>query len=829
MSFQAGSRISPGTPRRIFFSLLLGALLIVWSAYFLNERLIRKRAEQAQREQAQAYALVLEEQLSRTLDSIATTLKSAPMLRAYAGHPFSAEALKDLVFDIGAIRSISLIDREGRVLASSSVDNVGAKLPSAALPAPGGPSANSLSLGAVWPYRDLQGLAVAGAPDGSTLWLAVARPSGDERGERWVLAINPEFFQNFWARLHKDNAVSIDVFDYRGRFVLGSQRANADTARIGTAIARALVSAERGLFDFGGDLSPVIAYRASGNHPLIVAAVVDRERLLAMHANDRRLALFFAVAASLAGALVLVLIYRGYSRYEAASSAAENQARALAAHVILCQMGPDGVILDVNDAFLEVSGYAREELLGTRHTLLADGAQPPALRDELWREIGAGRIWKGTLRNTNKAGEGYWTRTTIVPSTNTWGRVEGFAALSSDLTEVTKLDERLRQEQHLREELVRVGNEQRSTEERLREAQKLEAIGQLTGGLAHDFNNLLGIVLGNLDLVEESLPDPAPAVRRRIDTARSAVLRGVEVTRALLAVARRQPLEIAGYELNALVEEMLPLLRSSVGSSVEVRLQLAPGALAVRMDAAGLNNVVLNLSINARDALLRVSGERTLTLRTRRESVVDAPGETLAPGEYALLEVSDTGAGMSEGVRAQAFEPFFTTKERGKGTGLGLSMAYGFAEQLGGTVRIDSTEGVGTTVQVYLPLEAGQAAAGRTHQAVLLVDDDPTQCELARLWLESLGNAVATAHSAEAALEQLATRRFDVLFSDVLMPGGMDGVALAREARRRQPGLRVILATAHPDIVPGASELPFQILAKPYRKNELARVMVARG
>lgn len=829
MSFQAGSRISPGTPRWIFCGLLLGALLIVWSTYFLNEHLIRKHAEQAQRELAQANALVLEEQLSRTLDAIATTLKSAPALRAYAGRRFSAKELEDLVFDIGAIRSISLIDGAGRVLASSSEANMGAQLPRAALPAPGGPSANSLSLGAVWPYRDLQGLAAAGAPDGSALWLALAPPSGDGRGERWAVAINPEFFQNFWARLHEDSALSIGVFDYSGRFVFGSQRGGADTARIGTAIARALEGAERGLFDFGGDLSPVVAYRASGNHPLIVAAVLDRERMLAMHDNDRRLALLAAVAASLAAALVLGLVYRGYLRYEAANSTAENQARALAAHVMLCQMRPDGVIFDVNDAFLQVSGYAREELLGTRYELLAGGSQPPAHEDEVWREIGAGRIWKGTLRNTNKAGEHYWTRTTIVPFTNTWGRVERLAALSSDLTEVTRLDERLRQERHLREELVRVGNEQRSTEVRLREAQKLEAIGQLTGGLAHDFNNLLGIVLGNLDVLEEALPDPGPAVLRRIDTARSAALRGAEVTRALLAVARRQPLEIASYDLNALVEEMSPLVRSAVGSAVEVRLQLAPGALAVRMDAAGLSNLVLNLSINARDALLGVSGERTLTLRTRRETVADAPGETLTPGEYALLELSDTGRGMSEGVRAQAFEPFFTTKERGKGTGLGLSMAYGFAEQLGGTVRIDSTEGAGTTVQVYLPFEADQAAAGRGRQAVLVVDDDPTQCELARLWLESLGNAVATAHSAEAALEQLATRRFDILFSDVVMPGGMDGVALAREAMRRQPGLRALLATAHPNGAPGSGELPFQILAKPYRKNELARAIIALG
>ena len=762
------------------FGLLLGVLLIVWSAYFHNEHLVRENSEQRMRVLAQTNAMLLEEQLSRTLDSIATALKSAPALRAYAGSSFSTKELQDLVLNIAAIRSISLIDRAGRVLASSTEANVGVQLPSAALPAPGGPSAPSLSLGAVWPYRDLQSLAAGSAPDGSALWLAVAPPTGGGRNERWVVAINPEFFQNFWSRMGEGGALSIGVFDYRGRFVLGSQPGDADTSRIGAAIARALGSAERGLFDFDGDLSPVVAYRASGNHPVIVAIVVDREHLTAMRDNERRLALLFAVAASLAAALVLGLLYRGYIRYETASNAAENRARALEAHVMLCQMGPDGVILDINDAFLEVSGYAREELVGTRNILLAEGTQSPALRDELWREIGAGRTWRGTLRGTSKAGQQYWTRTTIVPFTDPWGRIEHLAAMSTDLTEVTRLDARLQEERRLREELIRVGNEQRSTEMRLREAQKLEAIGQLTGGLAHDFNNLLGIVLGNLDVLEETLPDPAPAVRRRIDTARNAALRGAEVTRALLAVARRQPLQIASHDLNALVKEALPLVRTSVGSSVEVRLQLAPGELLVRIDAAGLSNLLLNLSINARDAMLEVSGERTLTLRTRRESVVDAPGETLTPGEYALLEVIDIGAGMSERTRAQAFEPFFTTKDRGKGTGLGLSMAYGFAEQLGGTARIYSIESTGTTVQVYLPIEVGQAAVVRAHQAVLVVDEDPTQCEFIRLWLESLGYSVATAHSAEAALEQLATRRFDVLFSDEVIRGGMDVVALAQ-------------------------------------------------
>jgi PAS domain S-box-containing protein len=387
----------------------------------------------------------------------------------------------------------------------------------------------------------------------------------------------------------------------------------------------------------------------------------------------------------------------------------------------------------------------------------------------------------------------------------------------------------------------------RNAEEQLREVQKLEAIGQLTGSLAHDFNNLLGIVVGNLDEIGEDLPT-AGRVRQQHKAALDAALRGADVTRSLLAVARRQPLEVQTYDLNALVVEMLPLLNASAGSAVKVLSQFAPGSMMARLDAGGLSNVVLNLAINARDAMQDTAGERVLTLRTRREHIAPGAGaQALAPGWYAVLEVCDNGHGMSPSVREQAFEPFFTTKERGKGTGLGLAMVYGYATQLGGTAQIDSAEGAGTTVRVYLPMEPQQVqleeaveetgpetvwgdstlASIEGKACVLVVDDEAELCTLACDWLASLGYEAVGVHSPEAALQRLATGSFDILFTDVVMPSQIDGVELARQAKRRQPALQVLLTSGYAQTLFSDPDLPGKVLSKPYRRKDLERAMAA--
>ena len=384
--------------------------------------------------------------------------------------------------------------------------------------------------------------------------------------------------------------------------------------------------------------------------------------------------------------------------------------------------------------------------------------------------------------------------------------------------------------------------------EQLRESQKLEAIGQLTGGLAHDFNNLLGIVVGNLDEIDERLPKNDTQLRQRLRIALDAAMRGAEVTRSLLAVARRQPMAPGTHDLNALLAEILPLARSSAGSAVTVHSDFAGGELLARVDKAGLSNVLLNLVINARDAMKDIPGHHEITLRTRKTHFARGSDETLTPGWYAVLEVTDNGAGMNEQVRAQAFQPFFTTKELGHGTGLGLAMVYGYVTQLGGTARIKSEESRGTTVQLYLPTytQAQGTIAVRSQTAtpavspalappqlkapggrrVLVVDDEQALCDLACDWLASLGYQPTGVYSAQAALERLAAGPFDILFTDIVMPGNMDGVALVREALLRHTHLRVVLTSGYAKGLDDINKLPARLVNKPYRKSDLARVFL---
>lgn len=260
---------------------------------------------------------------------------------------------------------------------------------------------------------------------------------------------------------------------------------------------------------------------------------------------------------------------------------------------------------------------------------------------------------------------------------------------------------------------IRDLSERKRIELQLRESRKLEAMGQLAGGLAHDFNNLVGVVVGNLDEMAAQIPAQNEKLMRHHRSALEASLKGAELTRALLAVAQRQPMKLEPLELNALASEVLPLLRSSAGASVSVRTELSEAQLPVRADASALSGALLQLALNARDAMQGMSGEQRLLLRTSQVSLRPAANEQLKAGDYAVLEVHDNGPGMSQAVRERAFDPFFTTKEVGnnRGTGLGLAVVLGTLEQLGGTVKIDSASGRGTTVRLYLPLQPPSPAS----------------------------------------------------------------------------------------------------------------------
>ncbi|MEH3061544.1 MAG: MASE4 domain-containing protein [Methylobacterium radiotolerans] len=376
-------------------------------------------------------------------------------------------------------------------------------------------------------------------------------------------------------------------------------------------------------------------------------------------------------------------------------------------------------------------------------------------------------------------------------------------------------------------------------DERLSQAQKMEAIGQLTGGVAHDFNNLLTIIVGNLDMIVRRPDDPA-RVARLATSAMTAARRGAEVTEKLLSFSRRQVLRPETVDPNRLLTDFEALLRRAVGETIAVEFDLGADLDPVRLDPGQFESAILNLAVNARDAMpdggrLLVRTEN-LTVSTERTDIPDLP-----PGAYVRVTVRDTGAGMDEATVARAFEPFFTTKDVGKGTGLGLSQVYGFARQGGGRVAIDSEVGLGTTVSIYLPRSTEAAAPARTDgpgplrlaangEVVLVVEDEPAVLEMAIESLRELGYRTLTATHAAEALECLrGPGRVDIMFTDVVMPGGMDGVQLAVEARHLRPDIRVLLASGYTASALAADGVPadMPLLRKPYRREDLAEKLRA--
>ena len=380
----------------------------------------------------------------------------------------------------------------------------------------------------------------------------------------------------------------------------------------------------------------------------------------------------------------------------------------------------------------------------------------------------------------------------------------------------------------------------RAAEAALRQSQKMEAVGQLTGGIAHDFNNLLTIVLANLQLLEDELAPGSESLELAASATRAAH-RGADLTRKLLIFARHQRLEPTALDINELVSNLSGMLARTLGERIRIVESLGPDLPRVLIDAAQLETALLNLAINARDAMPQ--GGR-LSIETR-EAIVEASDERLeaglAPGAYVVVAVSDSGTGMTSEVIARAFDPFFTTKEAGKGTGLGLSMVYGFVKQSGGHVTLHSEPGNGTTATLYLPQSSqsdsfatdGPSAEPTGSETVLLVEDDDEVRAATRKLLAGLGYGVVEAADADAALSLVKRGGVDLLLTDVVLRVGLSGPELAREARRVRPGLKVLFMSGHVrDTVAFHEQLQqdAHFLAKPFRKAELAhKIRVALG
>ena len=369
----------------------------------------------------------------------------------------------------------------------------------------------------------------------------------------------------------------------------------------------------------------------------------------------------------------------------------------------------------------------------------------------------------------------------------------------------------------------------------LRQSQKMEAVGQLTGGVAHDFNNLLTVILGNAELMAEAVRD-RPQLAKMVEMTARAAERGAELTQRLLAFSRRQPLDPRPVDVNRLVAGMDPMLRRTLGEHVEIERVQGAGLWTAMVDPGQLENAILNLSLNARDAMPN-GGRLTIeTANAHLDAAYAASQGEVEPGQYVMVAVSDTGTGMDAATMERAFEPFFTTKDVGKGSGLGLSMVYGFAKQSRGHVRLYSEPGQGTTVKLYLPRADGAdqpgarasaaAAPARGSGRILLVEDDDLVRENAAGQLAGLGYEVVVAKSGPEAFAVLEKDgAFDLLFTDIVMPGGMNGRELAERARALRPGLPVLFTSGYTEnaiVHHGRLDRGVELLAKPYRLQDLA-------
>ncbi len=474
---------------------------------------------------------------------------------------------------------------------------------------------------------------------------------------------------------------------------------------------------------------------------------------------------------------------------------------------------PGPRIVYVNEAFERITGYSADEVLDRSPRLLQGPDSEREPLDRIRVALESKEAVRVELLNYRKNGEPFQVEIDIVPVNDSDGCTTHFVAVQRDITDRLAMEEQLRQ------------------------SQRLEAVGQLTGGIAHDFNNLLTVILGNTDLLRERIPDDSQDAALAGMVAEAAQ-RGADLTQQLLAFARRQALEPCVIDVNRLIMGMTALLEHSLGEDIEIILKLHSGACRAIADKGQLESAVLNLCLNARDAM---PGGGRLEIATSTTELTEERARTLelAPGRYVALSVTDTGMGMDPEQISRVFEPFYTTKEQGKGTGLGLSMVYGFVKQTHGHIEVHSTPGGGTRFEILLPWtqesvadrdandQATSDAAQPDSGTILLVEDDELVRSFAREQLTALSYRVLEANCGPAALSTLEQDiDIDLLFTDVVMPGGMSGKQLADRAVERRPNLKVLYTSGYAEdaiVHEGRVDPDVELLEKPYRPSELAR------
>ncbi|WP_321858752.1 PAS domain S-box protein [Paraburkholderia tropica] len=484
----------------------------------------------------------------------------------------------------------------------------------------------------------------------------------------------------------------------------------------------------------------------------------------------------------------------------------------------LFMLSPEGLVTNWNLGASRIKGYEASEVLGThfRRFYVPEDAARGLPEKGLQIATAMGRYETEGWR-VRKDGSRFWANVVIDAIRDESGKLVGFAKITRDVTDRKTTQEQL--------EKARAA---------LLQAQKMEAIGKLTGGVAHDFNNVLQVLRGNLELLERRHSRDVWS-RERVAKALDAADQGANLASQLLAFGRRQPLEPVVTNLGAMLRSMDDMLRRALGETISVETVVTGGLWNTLVDPNRLENVVLNLAINARDAM---PGGGKLTLELSNAMLDDQYGALPAdvpPGQYVLLAISDTGTGMTPQVLERALEPYFTTKPEGEGTGLGLSMAYGFVSQSHGHLRIYTEEGHGTTVKVYLPRTLDEVAAvpdrqpamqGGGTETILVVEDDPLVLSTAVEMLSELGYTVLKAADAQGAIVILNSgARVDLLFSDVVMPGPLRSTEMARMALKNTPDLKVLFTSGYTQnaiVHAGRLDPGVHLLGKPYSRTQLA-------
>ncbi|AGG34399.1 diguanylate cyclase [beta proteobacterium CB] len=460
MAVHTDFKVEPLKFRIIFAASLISALAVIWSVYFVGIQYVQDSAIRALKQLVQSETVILEDHLSRTLDVVNARLRFVSAFtnkESLKDERLRGDRLYDLIQEDRVVRSLSLLDDQGKIVASSNPRNLGVAIPLSGLPDRGAKEGGSsfVSFGNVYEYRDIYEIN-SDAPSNSSLkfWLASMPVNIGGRVYHWIATVNLGLFENLWQRINESPNTEIAVYNYQGKRISAHHGEITESTRsFGAELLENVDRADLGFFESKLNPNLLVAYRSSSEHPAILAVVGDKSRLIATLSDDRKQAIFYALTGSLLVLALMAGLFRWYVSYEKSLTELANQITATGAHLMISESSRDGKILWANPLFLKTTGYQLSEIKGESHRIFNSGLYPRSFYDDMWSQISRGEIWSGTFRNRNKAGEFFWVKTTVIPFLDPWKKVSRYVALYSDITEAIRTSEQVDHERSLRKEL----------------------------------------------------------------------------------------------------------------------------------------------------------------------------------------------------------------------------------------------------------------------------------------------------------------------------------------------------------------------------------------